>query len=373
MRGSIGTVLLCCFPVLVWGQQFIPLGPPPGYTTDARAISPDGFTVVLSNQEVVGIHSYRWTQESGYRDLGTLGGSICYANGASDGGRVIVGESMVAPYITHAFTWTETAGMLDIGTLGGVVFNYSKANNVSSDGATVVGVSNDPTDAGRAFRWRNDLGMQSLGTLGGYWSEATSVSDDGTIVGSSVYFDGVGNYWRAFRWTEETGMQQVGALAGSNDNHAQDISQDSSTIVGYATTYTGLTRAFRHTAFGGMQDIGNLGGYYSQAAATSFDGSVVVGGSQGPDYVYRAFVWTEVNGMQDINVLYANVIPMGWRLLNAVDVSGDGRFITGTAITSSGNRQGWWLDTVPEPSALLMMSVGVLGIGLRLRLARCPD
>jgi probable HAF family extracellular repeat protein len=64
---------------------------------------------------------------------------------------------------------------------------------------------------------------------------------------------------RAFRWTASGGMQNLGTLGGAW-SEAYGVSADGSVVVGWATNAAGADRAFRWTAAGGMQDLGTLGG-----------------------------------------------------------------------------------------------------------------
>jgi probable HAF family extracellular repeat protein len=52
-----------------------------------------------------------------------------------------------------------------------------------------------------------------------------------------------------------------------------------------------------------MQDLGTLGGDYSEAYGVSADGAVVVGEARNAVGFYRAFRWTASGGMQDLGTL----------------------------------------------------------------------
>ena len=96
------------------------------------------------------------------------------------------------------------------------------------------------------------------------------------------------------------GMQDLGTLGG--DFTEARVSADGSVVVGTARNASNIPRAFRWTASGGMQDLGTLG-VPSEANGVSADGSVVVGWARNAAGQQRAFRWTASGGMQDLGTL----------------------------------------------------------------------
>jgi len=113
-------------------------------------------------------------------DLGTLGGSMSYAFGISESGKVVGTSDNGSAY--HAFVYSGGV-MTDLGTLGGV---NSRAYAIN-DTAGIVGDSHIAGYATRAFLYKNGT-MTNLGTLNGSsYSSANDINSAGEIVGFSTY------------------------------------------------------------------------------------------------------------------------------------------------------------------------------------------
>ena len=126
-------------------------------------------------------------------------------------------------------------------------------------------------------------------------------------------------------------MQDLGTLGGTY-SQASAISSDGSSVVGNANTANNAANhAFRWTS-AGMQDLGTLGGTYSFANALSSDGSAVVGNAYtANNAAYHAFRWTSA-GMQDLGTL-------GGSASYAQGISSDGSAVVGNANTANNAAQ----------------------------------
>jgi probable HAF family extracellular repeat protein len=115
--------------------------------------------------------------------------------------------------------------------------------------------------------------------------------------------------------------QMPGAMRGAG-TFANTVSADGSTIVGYAwvcphggTTCTSSdkTEAFRWTAAGKYQLLGDLGNSIgSMALATSSNGAVVVGNAPQGQNSFGAFRWTAAQGMTalPVSLLFGNAVTL---------------------------------------------------------------
>jgi probable HAF family extracellular repeat protein len=163
-------------------------------------------------------------------------------------------------------------------------------------------------------------------------------------------------------------MQDLGTLGG-NYSEAYVVSANGTVVVGLAANAAGQPRAFRWTASGGMQDLGTLGGGFSRAWGVSADGAVVVGWAGNAAAQSRAFRWTASGGMEDLNTTYASLLTNGSTLIIAYAISPDGRYIVGYGYNAAaGRNEAFLLDTIPEPASLIALGAGLAGlVGLRRR------
>jgi len=117
-------------------------------------------------------------------DLGSLGGTLGFAQGLNSRGEVIGISALSGNQVSHPFLWTpKTRRMQDLGTLGG---NNASANWIN-DRSEIVGSADVPGSlAHHAFLWRAGS-MIDLGTRSGDpCSVATAINTWGQVVGTST-------------------------------------------------------------------------------------------------------------------------------------------------------------------------------------------
>jgi probable HAF family extracellular repeat protein len=163
-------------------------------------------------------------------------------------------------------------------------------------------------------------------------------------------------------------MQDLGTLGGGY-SEAYGVSADGAVVVGWAHNAAGVYyRAFRWTVDGGMQDLGTLGGRESVASGVSADGAVVVGWAHNAAGQERAFRWTASGGMQDLGTL-------GGGYSEAYGVSADGAVVVGWARNAAGQERAFRWTAAGGMEDLNTTYASLLTNGSRLVEARAisPD
>jgi probable HAF family extracellular repeat protein len=338
-------------------------------------------------------------------DLGTLGGSWSSAWAVNNNGQV-AGASGTSDGSHHGFCWQNDTGMQDIGTLPDKTWVDVYGMNNSGQ---IVGRATPSNGTGpdHAVLWQNGSGMQDLGVLGGAgstsWSTAHSINNSGQVVGYS--WIGIGNTEHAFLWQSGSGMQDLGAFPGGGKSDAYSIN-DNGQVVGAARTSSGADDPFLWESGKGMQDLGSLGGQAGGCACCINNSGQVVGhASSGGNYDH-AFLWQSGTGMQDLGTLggvvsgadsinssgqivgesytyvngkstqhgflYANGTMMdlnnlidtslGWTVTEAYSINDNGSVVGWGRDNPSGPYHALLLTPVPEPSTLVLLGVGAVGV-----------
>jgi len=171
-----------------------------------------------------------------------------------------------------------------------------------------------------AFLWENGA-RTDLGTLDSDWSIATSINDDGVVVGYSQLVEGSGLLY-GFRWSGGQ-MTQLPSLGANTYNGASDVNA-SGEAVGWSGPNFSETHAVFFPSSGGVVDLGNLGGtqgfaYALNDRADAVGSSFTAGNLSRHGFLYR-------NGqLWDLN----DLIPAGsgWELIAATDTNNAGSIV----------------------------------------------
>jgi probable HAF family extracellular repeat protein len=278
-------------------------------------------------------------------DLGTLGSDSCSRALSINAGGQVVGYSLatIGGGDAHAFLYSSGA-MTDLGTFGG---SYSYATGINASGQvvgqayTTVGVQSP-----RAFLYSGGT-KTDLGTLGGSWSEANGINDGGQVVGSS--FISGDNHAHAFLYSSGT-MTDLGTLGGPNNDSQAFAINASGQVVGDSGGH-----AFLYN--GTMTDLGMLDNLWTRATSINASGDVVGFNSDfnGHDhaFIYRDGTMVDLNTMIDP--------ATGWTLQFANCINDSGQ-IVGEGVDASGHTAAFLLTPIPEPSMLVLLGIGAIGL-----------
>ncbi len=279
---------------------------------------------INNNGEVTGVsggYAVKWDSDGQIMALDSmddLGTPMCI----NDNGQIV--GSYDAGFYKHAFVWDSVNGMQRLL----VDDDESEANGINVQGQIVGNITIDGSP--RSFFYDSTSGMELIdedyeGLLSSY---AFDINDNTQAVGAIRISTSTELYTHAYIWTDEDGMVDIGALPYEIRNE------------------------------------------YAQAWAINNNGEVV--GHSSTDTSDHAFVWDSDNGMCDLNNLIGE-IGEKWILSNAFDINDSGMIVGWGHYDPDGpggseygyEARGFLLTLVPEPSILVMMVIG--GVGLMRR------
>ena len=269
------------------------------------------------------------------RYLSTLGGSRNRPSGISNSG-LIAGFVNRPGNATRVAAFWRGASLDTLGTLGGpnsIVQWPGVSNNGYVAGITETADLDPlneqwsctaflPSVTGHicvGFVWQ-DGAMKPLPTLGGYQGFATSVNNQGQVVGwaETPVYDPTCNLpqrlqFRAVLWDTKKGTQrELKPLPGDSTSAATAINSAGQVvgISGDCDIAVGQMSA-KHSVLwenGGVTDIGDLGGDAWHTPMDISETGDVTGfsnpeGVVGINFAPHAFLWTRAGGIEDLNTL----------------------------------------------------------------------
>lgn len=217
---------------------------------------------IVGNAEAADGASYGFLYSGGAMSAIT-GGSAMQANGINNGGTIVGSMFVTTPEDSyyHGFTLSAGGTLTDIGTLsygdGSRAFAVNSHGDVVGAAANVFnGAPNRPEDP---FIYHDGV-MTGLGNLGGPWSGATSINDQGQVVGflglNSLPGD-PGELYPTTAFLYANGeMNVIGGVAPPWSSLASDIN-NLSQVVGSFRFTPGLDHGFLYEN-GEMIDLNTL-------------------------------------------------------------------------------------------------------------------
>jgi probable HAF family extracellular repeat protein len=189
--------------------------------------------------------AFRWRRDVGYHRLGRFesdSNDWAFATSVSFDGSVVVGTNDTVNG-RRAFRWTENSGSVDLGTLGSsnpIYPPFSEAGGVSNDGRIIVGgVTTTEDHFYKPYRWTETDAFEVIGLpqvespRGIPAGEADSLSGDGSVIGVFSQLDGSDNWV----WTEQAGFTKLPFESPAHSGRIHNISFDGSVIVGRQITW----------------------------------------------------------------------------------------------------------------------------------------
>lgn len=270
-----------------------------------------------------------------------------YGIGVSAEGSVVVANADGPDGYNRAFLWSRKTGMVYLGSDPSLHFS---AVGVSGNGMVVFGYLQDANEfepglvPDQPCLWSARTGFQLLDNPLLESSYPSAASYNGDVIVSGIH-SGTGNF-HACRWQRGKPIELLPDFG--TESYAYGLSADGRIAAGYSRGSDNVYRAVRwdDDDDSGMQFLdGSTAAITSFAIAVSANGSRIVGNFATDPYVESAFLWTKADGFQSLDNIFSQALPRGWRFVTANAISGDGRWIVGTAYSFRRGLRGYLLDT----------------------------
>jgi probable HAF family extracellular repeat protein len=289
------------------GTPMVDLGPPEvGSQSEGYGVSASG-VVFGPAQDSTGSFAFESSGDGApmKRIYDRLGGNSIYPAGINDLGQM-TGDVFTSTAF-RAFLWkNDGSPVLDLGTFGGFASSGAAINAAGQ----VAGISYYPGSfTPHAFIWKNDgKPLLDLGTLGGDYSYAYFINASGQVAGLSTLPKAIkpAGTTHPFLWSNDGTMQDLGALGGVYTEPYLRALNDAGQVAG--TSYTQANNNSRAWVWINdgtpMQDLGTLGGTIIDASDMNSSGQVTGQSSLAGNRAFHAFLWrNDGTRIQDLNKL----------------------------------------------------------------------
>ncbi|MFC3711311.1 PEP-CTERM sorting domain-containing protein [Sphingoaurantiacus capsulatus] len=341
-------------------------------------------------------------------DIGDLAGGFDYstASGINIHGQVVGGSSTVSSSgatVNRAFVWTNGV-MTELPRAPGAGNTFGDAAFGINDSGQIVGNMNGPAviwqngsftplnpsgpspsayainNSGQvasyagvpggnvAARWENGVATAFADIPGGPTSSTgAAINNHGVVAGRGT--DAAGNSNAAI-FTAAGQATSLGDLPGGGFASSAQGINDAGHVVGWGSAATG-SRAFLWVN-GVMTDLGDLAGGANSSTAYDINNAGRIVGTGYDAMGSQALMWFE-SQIFSLASLVSNL--GGWRLTHATALNERGQIVGYGQF--NGNTRAFLLTpdefdvdpstAVPEPAALTLFGLGIVGLGLRRR------
>lgn len=223
---------------------------------------------------------------------------------------------------------------------------HTKVTHSTPAGDVLAGVSGRSDTYQRAFRWTEQHGLRELPPLENLPTDALHreprISPDGQVVVAIVEphartatpFDA-----RIGRWEGDETAEELIEARPSHDLGLVHVSERGDRVLAYEFYAGSITRAFRWTASGGVEEIPS-----AFDGLVARDGNLIVSTSDSKPLFLS---YSEQADPGDLSVFTLEAFtPDGWSPGSARRAAEDGRLVVGLAEAPSGDLEAWMLRRV---------------------------